>query len=95
VKALEDQDSDIVWLAAEALSGFGREAWPALLKALVAEGTESVILRKGVHHVFANQKESGVGGVLAPLQTALEAGALPEAAPMAALELLQQLNASA
>lgn len=93
VRALEDRDSDVIWLAAEALSAFGKEAWPALLKALIIEGTESAILRKGAHHVFANQKESGTGGVLAPLQRALEAGALPEAAPIAAVDLLKQLNA--
>ncbi|MDP3428604.1 MAG: HEAT repeat domain-containing protein [Humidesulfovibrio sp.] len=93
VAALEDSDSDVIWLAAEALSAFGKEAWPALLKALVAEGTESVILRKGAHHVFANQQESSGNGILAPLQRALEAGALPEAAPMEAIEVLTRLNA--
>jgi len=95
VLALEDSDSDVIWLAAEALSAFGREAWPALLAALIAEGTESAILRQGAHHVFANQKESGSGGLLATLQSALGAGSLPEAAPMAASELLKQLNAQA
>lgn len=92
VKALEDSDSDVVWLAAEALCGFGREAWPALLSALVEEGTESVILRKGAHHVFAKQKENCVGGMLEPVQSALEAGALPEAASIAAAALLKQLH---
>lgn len=94
VRALEDDDSDVIWLAAEGLSQFGSVAWPALLASLIAEGTESAILRKGMHHVFANQKESGAGGVLAPLQAALEAGALPEAAPLAASELLKQLAAA-
>jgi len=93
VTALEDSDSDVIWLAAEALTGFGKEAWPALLKALVVEGTESAILRKGMHHVFANQQESRGDGVLAPLQSALEVGALPEAAPLAAGELLNLLRA--
>ncbi len=93
VSALEDSDSDVIWLAAEALSQFGSVAWPGLLAALVAEGTESAILRKGAHHVFASQKESGNGGMLAVLQTALEAGALPEAAPMEASEILKWLNA--
>jgi len=86
VLALEDSDSDVIWLAAEGLSAFGEEAWPALLKALVLEGTESVLLRKGAHHVFANQPESKGQGALA-------AGALPEAAPLAAGELLKLLGA--
>lgn len=36
------------------------------MAALIAEGTESAILRKGMHHVFAKQKESSGNGVLAP-----------------------------
>ncbi|OIN98511.1 MAG: hypothetical protein AUJ49_13185 [Desulfovibrionaceae bacterium CG1_02_65_16] len=95
VTALEDSDSDVIWLAAEALSAFGKEAWPALLGALIVGGTESSILRKGAHHVFSAQKESRGDGVLAALQTALEAGALPETAPMAASGILKQLNAQA
>ncbi len=55
VRALEDSDSDVIWLAAEGLSAFGKEVWPALLKAVITEGTESAILRQGAHHVFANQ----------------------------------------
>lgn len=94
VAALEDSDSDITWLAAEALSAFGQEAWPALLKALMLEGTESVILRRGAHHVFANQPESRGEGALAALQAALEIDALPEGAPIAAAELLKLLGAS-
>ncbi len=93
VRALEDSDSDVTWLAAEALSAFGQEAWPALLKALMVEGTESVILRRGAHHVFANQPESRGEGALAVLQAALEVDALPEGAPMAAGELLKLLGA--
>ena len=93
IAALEDGDSDVAWLAAEALSALGKKAWPALLKALVVEGTESVILRKGAHHVFAGQPESRGNGVLAALQTALEANGLPAAAPMAASELLALLGA--
>lgn len=93
VKALEDSDSDVIWLAAEALHGFGQAAWPALLTAIVTEGTDSAILRKGAHHVFANQKQSGFEGLLATLLQALEAGALPEAAPIAALEFQKTLSA--
>jgi len=95
VLALEDSDSDVIWLAAEALSQFGSKAWPALLLALVNEGTESAILRQGAHHVFAKQKEASGDGLLAALQTALEVGALPEAAPMAASVVLKQLHAGA
>lgn len=93
VKALEDSDSDVTWLAADALSTFGKEAWPTLLTALITDGTESVTLRQSAHHVFANQKENGADGLLAPLLAALEAPALPEAASIAAIELLKQVKA--
>lgn len=91
VAALEDKDSDVGWLAAEALSTFGQDAWPALLEALVAGGAESVLLRQGAHHVFAEQPESRGAGALAFLQSALEASTLPEAVPLAANELMKQL----
>lgn len=94
VAALEDKDSDVGWLAAEALSDFGGTAWPALLKALVDGGAESVLLRQGAHHVFAKQPESRGQGVLASLQSALEASTLPEAVPLAADELMKQLCAT-
>lgn len=93
VQALEDSDSDVGWLAAEALSTFGQGAWPALLAALVAGGAESVLLRQGAHHVFAEQPESRGEGALALLQCALASTTQPEAVPLAADELLKLLCA--
>ena len=52
VIALEDSDSDVTWLAAEALSKFKKNAWPQLLQALILSESDSVSLRNGAHHVF-------------------------------------------
>lgn len=94
ITALGDRDSDVVWLAAVALHSFGKAAWPALLLALVDEGTESVVLRKGAHHVFHDQKVDGYDDLLAALLSALEPKALPEAASMVAHEILERMRAN-
>lgn len=95
ITALADRDSDVVWLAAVGLNAFGKKAWPELLQELVDKGTESVVLRKELHHVFHGQKEAGYEDLLAALMEALEPKALPEAAPMAAHELLGRMRANA
>lgn len=94
IKALGDKDSDVVWLAAVALNSLGKTAWPAMLQALVDDGTESARLRKEAHHVFHDQHESGYEDLLATLLTALEADALPESASMAAHEILNRMRAN-
>jgi HEAT repeat protein len=44
VKALEDNDRDVAWLAAEALEEFQKAAWPPLLRPLIKRGAESARL---------------------------------------------------
>jgi len=95
ITALADRDSDVVWLAAVGLNAFGTKAWPELLQTLVDKGTESVVLRKELHHVFHNQKESGYEDLLAALMEALESNALPETAPMVAHEILVRMRTKA
>jgi HEAT repeat protein len=92
IAVLYDRDSDVVWLAAVGLNGFGKRAWPALLQELVDKGTESVTLRKELHHVFHNQQEAGYEDLLAALMTALEQDALPETAPMVAHKILTRVR---
>ena len=94
IAALGDHDSDVVWLAAVGLKTFGKKAWPELLQELIDKGTESVVLRKGAHHVFHDQKESGYEDLLAALMAALEQKALPETAPMVAHEILERMRAN-
>ncbi len=92
VKALEDSDPDVRWVAAEALKKFKKAAWPALLRALIKDGSESVALRQGAHHIFRNQKESGFNDSLATLAKALESTTVPESAAVAASEFLKRMK---
>ena len=92
VKALEDSDSDVVWLAAEELRKFKKAAWPTLLRVLMKSGADSVLLRKGAHHVLRNQKEVGFNDLLATLIAALESGSIPESTNVAAYEILKRMK---
>ena len=92
VKALGDSDQDVVWLAAEALSRFKKTAWPQLLHALIISEPDSVLLRKGAHHVLQSQKEEGFNDLLAILRTALESSTGSESTPFAASDMLKRLK---
>jgi HEAT repeat protein len=92
VKALEDSDSDVTWLAAEALRNFKKVAWPQLLRALIKSKPDSVSLRQGAHHVFRNQKEDGFNDLLATLRTALESSSASESTPFAASNILKRIK---
>jgi HEAT repeat protein len=92
VKALEDTESEIVWLAAEALRKFKKIAWPELLNALTQRGTESFTLRNAAHHVFRKQREVGFNDLLPVLRKALESETVPESTPIAASNILKRLR---
>ena len=92
VKALEDSDSDVTWLAAEALRNFKKVAWPQLLRALIKSKPDSVSLRQGAHHVLRNQKEDGFNDLLATLRTALESSSASESTPFAASNILKRMK---
>ena len=95
VKALEDNDPDVVWLAAEALRNFKKAAWPVLFRALIKRGAHSSLLRQGAHHVLWKQREEGFNDLLALLLKALKAGTVPEMTPGAAYDILERMNARA
>lgn len=95
VKALEDSNSDVAWVAADALKSFKKAAWPALLQALTEHGSESVLLRKGAHHVLVDQKEDGLNDLLATLLQALESSSAPESSAVAAHEILKKMKTNA
>lgn len=59
INALEDEESDIRWVAAEGLINLGPETIEPLLKALV-KNSESVFLSAGAHHVFHDLKKKGM-----------------------------------
>jgi HEAT repeat protein len=94
VKVLGDSDADEAWLAAEALKGFKKIAWPALLNALMEDGSNAVILRQRAHNVFRNQDEKEFNDLLAPLIKSLEIGVNREAATVAAYEILKRMKFS-
>jgi HEAT repeat protein len=93
VKALEDHDLDVAWVAAEALRKFKTAAWPPLLRALVKRGSDSASLRQGAHHVLRNQKERGFNDVLATLSKDLASSTFPESTILAAYDLLKRMKA--
>ena len=95
VKALEDSDTDVAWLAAQALRKFKKAAWQPLLSALFNSGMDSVLLRQGAHHVLRNQKAEGFNDLLAKLTKALESSTAAESAPLAAFEILKRMEAGA
>jgi HEAT repeat protein len=92
VKALEDHESDVAWLAAKTLEKFRKAAWPALLRALVEHGSESVSLQHGAHHILRKQKVEGYNDLLDILKTALEKGAVPESISPAAYNILERMK---
>ena len=95
VKALEDRDPDVAWLAAEALQKYKKAAWPVLFRTLLKQGAHSDSLRHGVHHVLRNQREEGFDDLLELLLKALEAETVPEMTPVAAYDILERMNARA
>jgi thioredoxin-like negative regulator of GroEL len=92
VKALEDSDTDVAWLAAEALCKFKKTAWPQLLNALVENKPNSVLLQHGAHHVLRNQEEDGFNDLLTTLRDALESGTASVSTPFAASNILRRLE---
>ncbi|MBA4410544.1 MAG: HEAT repeat domain-containing protein [Bacteroidota bacterium] len=92
VKALEDPESDVAWLAAKALEKFRKAAWPELLHALVKRGPESVLLQHGAHHILRKQKEDGFNDLLEVLRTSLESGSVTESISPAAYNILERMK---
>jgi hypothetical protein len=93
VKALEDKDPDVAWLAADALQNLKKAAWPALFHKLIRRGAHSASLRQGAHHALRNQRAKGFNDLLALLLKALEAETVPEMTPVAAYDILERMNA--
>ncbi len=92
VKALEDHDKDIAWLAAVGLEKLGMAAWPALLRALIERGSDSFMLRQGAHHILHEQREKKYKELLTILLNALESETETESTPLAAYNLLVKIE---
>jgi HEAT repeat protein len=103
VKALEDEEFDVRWLAAEGLIKMNIKGLKPLLEALEHRG-DSALLREGAHHVFHDLAKGGLRKSLAPVLAALEAleprGDVPWAdrhelaveVPLAARQALEMLE---
>lgn len=72
VKALEDKEFDVRWLAAEGLINIGRDALKPLLTALADHGDKSIWLRRGAHHVLHDMRRGKLDAILRPVMVALE-----------------------
>ena len=83
VDALEDDDFDIRWLAAEGLTKLNILALKPLLQALEKRG-DSILLQEGAHHVFHDLAKGGLRKFLVPILAALEALEPGEEVPWAA-----------
>ena len=94
VTALEDQESDVAWLAAKALEKFRKTAWPELLNALINRGSDSVLLRHGAHHVLRNQRVAGFNDLLEALRKSLESDSVHESITLAAYNMLNKMGKS-
>ncbi len=92
VKALEDSDHDVAWLAAVALKKYKKAAWPQLLKTLIESKPDSILLRQGAHHVLRNQRADGFNELLTTLTKSLEPGAVQESTAVAAYNILKQIK---
>lgn len=94
VKALEDPESDVAWLAAKTLEKFRKAAWTELFRALVDHGSKSVSLQHGAHHILRKQKVEGYNDLLDVLRTSLESGSVTESISPAAYSLLERMKKS-
>jgi HEAT repeat protein len=72
VEALEHDDFDVRWLAAEGLVKMNIKGLKPLLQALEHRG-DSVWLRESAHHVFHDLAKGGLRKSLVPVLAALEA----------------------
>jgi HEAT repeat protein len=91
VKALEDDQFDVRWLAAIGLIGMNIKGLKPLLHALMHR-SDSVFLREGAHHVIHDLTKGELREYLAPVLAALENIELAAGCPQAAFHALEMLE---
>ena len=72
VRALEDEDGSVRWIAAEGLINLGSAAAVPVLERLVLR-SESVWLREGAHHVFGAISRGRLSDILKPVRDSIDA----------------------
>jgi HEAT repeat protein len=90
VKALEDKDFDVRWVAAEGLINIGREGIVPLLRTLI-ERSDSPWLRQGAHHVLHDLAVGDLEEMLKPVVDSLQDVESAIEAPIAAKAILDRL----
>jgi HEAT repeat protein len=93
VKALEDEDFGVRWLAAQGLIGLKREGLVPLLEALESR-PDSAWLREGAQHVLRTLVEEGRDAEVKPVLAALEGVEPALELPWAARTALDRLAPS-
>jgi hypothetical protein len=91
IKALEDEEFDIRWLAAEGLIRLGLDGLKPLLKALIDHGGSPLLL-DGAHHVIHYMAKGGLRKYLGPVLTSLEGVEPAVTAPLAAFRALEAMK---
>jgi hypothetical protein len=91
--ALEDEEFDVCWLAAEGLIRLGRDGLSSLFQAL-AERPNSVWLREGAHHILTTLSRKRMKVLLKPMLSALVSVDPETHVPEVAHVLLNSLKAS-
>ena len=59
IQALEDDKSDVRWIAAEGLIKLGKKSIKPLLNVLI-DKSDSVFVLEGAHHIFFDLREKGL-----------------------------------
>jgi HEAT repeat protein len=90
VKALEDEEFDVRWLAAKGLIEMNVKGLKPLFEALI-EHADSVLLRKGAHHVLHDLAKGELRIYLAPVLISLESMDPGIQVPPAASHALEHL----
>jgi HEAT repeat protein len=91
VKALEDEEFDVRWLAAIGLIGMNIRGLKPLLHALMEQG-DSIWVREGAHHVMHDLAKGELRKYLAPVLVALENTDTAAEVHTAALHALEMLD---
>ena len=93
IETLEDDEFGLRWLAAEGLIYVGKPAGVPLLKALV-HNPNSILLRKGAHHILFDMNRGDLDEILQPVMNALDKFVQNIEVPVEAEKALQKLQMS-
>jgi HEAT repeat protein len=91
VKALEDEEFDVRWLAAIGLISMNIKGLKPLLHALMEHG-DSIWVREGAHHVIHDLAKGELRKYLAPVLVVLENADAATEVSMASLRALEMLD---